>query len=161
KEGYEVIEPLVWILMLGRLFQMSTGLNAELISISRHYKFLFRISVLLVVMIVILNRWWIPQYGVFGAAWSATIGFFVFNLLKMVYLWYKTGIQPYTLNSLKVLISGAVAAAAGYFLPYMWHPVADTGVRSLVLLLVFGSMLLLTRPSEDMQTLWERWKKRA
>lgn len=157
KEGYEVIEPLVWILMLGRLFQMSTGLNAELISISRHYKFLFRISILLVVMIVALNRWWIPQYGVFGAAWSATLGFFVFNLLKMVYLWYKTGIQPYTLNSLKVLASGAVAAVAGYFLPYLGQPVVDTGVRSLILLLVFGAGLLITRPSEELTSLWKRW----
>ncbi len=159
KEGYEVIEPLVWILMLGRLFQMSTGLNAELISISKHYKFLFRISLLLVLMIVLLNRWWIPSYGVFGAAWSATLAFLLFNLLKMLYLWYKMGIQPYTFATFKVILSAIPAAAFGYYFPYLGHPVLDTAVRAFFILALFGVFLLWTKPSEDILAIWNRWRK--
>lgn len=147
--GYEAIKPVVLILMLGKIIDMATGLNNELISISRHYKFNFRISALLVVMVVVFNKLLIPTYGLYGAAWGVTIALAIFNILKLVFLWMKTGLHPFTKGSIAVIVCGAVAGAIGYFLPYISNFVVDTIVRSTVIVLIYGAMLLWLKPSPD------------
>lgn len=151
-EGYEAVKPLVLILMLGKLIDMATGLNNELISISKYYKFNFWVSCLLVVMVYTLDRIYIPQYGTFGAAWVATASLATFNILKMIFLYAKMKLHPFTNGSLLVLVAGAIAAIAGYLLPYMWNPFVDAVIRSAVVMIVYLAMLLWLKPSHDLLT---------
>ena len=81
-DNYSTIKPIVLILMIGRMIDMATGFNSEVTSISKHYKFNFRISVLLLVMLVAFCYWLIPQYGAFGAAWATTIALALFNNVR-------------------------------------------------------------------------------
>ncbi|MCB0697710.1 MAG: lipopolysaccharide biosynthesis protein [Chitinophagaceae bacterium] len=158
-EGYENVKPLVLILMLGKLIDMATGLNNELISISKYYKFNFRIAVFLLVMVYVLDRIYIPRYGVFGAAWVATASVSVFNLSKMIFLYSKMKLHPFTRKTWLIVLSGIVAAAAGYFWPYILNPVVDTTLRSIVVLFVYGLMLIWLKPSNDLVVYLENIKK--
>jgi O-antigen/teichoic acid export membrane protein len=56
KEGYEPIKYLALILMLGKLADMATGVNNELLSISKYYKFNSRLSVLLLGSVFMVLR---------------------------------------------------------------------------------------------------------
>ena len=69
KDAYEPVKYLTLILMLGKLADMASGVNNELLSITKYYKFNYRISVLLLISVVILDYVFIPVYGVYGAAW--------------------------------------------------------------------------------------------
>ncbi|MBL7717921.1 MAG: lipopolysaccharide biosynthesis protein [Flavipsychrobacter sp.] len=149
-EGYESIKPVVLILMIGRLVDMATGLNTELTSVSTYYKFNFRISFLLVALLVLFCYLLIPQYDIYGAAWASTIALALFNIAKMTFLWVKMDIVPFTRGTLGVLASGAVAFAPGYFLPQMLPPVGDTLLRSGIIALCYVAMLLWLRPSHDL-----------
>ncbi len=151
-EGYEAVKPLVLILMLGKLIDMATGLNNELISISKYYKFNFWVSGLLVVMVYTLDRIYIPQYGTFGAAWVATASLATFNILKMIFLYAKMKLHPFTNGSLLVLVAGAIAAIAGYLLPYMWNPFVDAVIRSAAVMIIYLAILLWLKPSHDLLT---------
>src|SRR5690606_583799 len=71
--GYEQLKPVVLILLVGKLVQTFSGISSEVISFSRLYKFSFRASAFLLLLIVALNRILIPIYGIEGAAWGATI----------------------------------------------------------------------------------------
>lgn len=149
-EGYSVIKPIVLILMAGRLIDMATGLNTELISISKRYKFNFRISILLLIFIIILNRVFIPIYGVYGAAWGTTISLVLFNITKMLYLWKKMKVQPFTIHSSTVVLAGVIAGIAGYTLPYLTNPFFDTVTRSLLIGIVYSFLLIKLKPSADL-----------
>ncbi len=149
-EGYESVKPLVLILIIGKLIDMATGLNNELISISKYYKFNFWAAGLLLVMVYFLDRRFIPIYGTYGAAWVATGSLAVFNIMKMVYLYQKMKLHPFTNKSLLVVVAGLVAAGICYFIPYIYQPVVDAIVRSTAIVVIYTGMLLLLKPSEDL-----------
>jgi O-antigen/teichoic acid export membrane protein len=151
-EKYAPMTSLVLILLIGRFVDISTGLNNELMSISTLYKFNFRITALMVVVMAAVNYYLIPRYGVYGAAWGTTISVSSFNLLKMAVVWHKLKLQPFSSRTLLVIICGGVAALAGYFLPYVHDPYSDTAVRSIVICIAYGLMLLWLKPSADLQT---------
>ncbi|MCB0698900.1 MAG: polysaccharide biosynthesis C-terminal domain-containing protein, partial [Chitinophagaceae bacterium] len=158
-EGYESVKPLVLILMLGRLVDMASGLNNELISISRYYKFNFRASALLLIMVFVLDRMYIPIYGIYGAAWVATISLAAFNIAKMIFLYRKMNLHPFTKGSLYVVLAGAAAAVPGFLLPNLGNPFLDATVRSLAIIVCYVGMLLWLKPSNDLVTYLDNIKQ--
>lgn len=151
-ETYSSVKYLVLILMIGKVLDMATGLNNELISISKYYKFNFRVALLLLIMVFILDRIFIPAYGTIGAAWVATFSLAVFNGIKMIFLYKKMKLHPFTGKSWRVLLAGAIAAIAGYLCPYILHPIIDAVVRSIIIMVVYSSALLWLKPSEDLNS---------
>ncbi len=151
-KGYEVVKPIVLILMLGRLIDVATGLNNEMISISKYYKFNFRLSIMLILLVITLDRMLIPKYGVYGAAWGSTIALSVFNIIKLVYLWRKMNLHPLRKGTLYVFVAGFAAGGIGYILPFMYHPLIDCTIRTLITSAVYIVLLLWWKPSPDITT---------
>jgi O-antigen/teichoic acid export membrane protein len=150
-DNYSAVKPVVMILMIGRTFDMMTGLNNEVISISKYYRVNFYISVVLVVIIIILNALLIPHWGIYGAAWGSSFALFLFNLGKWLFLKNKMQLQPFSINTLKVISAGIMATLAGCFLPYLFNPIVDTIIRSIVILTIYGIAILYINPSKDLK----------
>jgi O-antigen/teichoic acid export membrane protein len=149
-KSYGSITPIVFILLLGRLTDIGTGLNNEIISVSSHYKFNFYLSLFLVIMIFFFNLLLIPVMGIYGAAWGTTISLIIFNVIKAGFLWRKMKLHPFSKGTLLILVSGSAAGLAGYLLPFIVNPFIDTFVRSALIMVVYTGLLMITRPSPDL-----------
>jgi O-antigen/teichoic acid export membrane protein len=147
---YESIYWVIIILLLGRLVDMATGMNNEMISISKYYKINFYLTIFLVVMIFAFNRLLIPKIGIYGAAWGTTIALIIFNILKLIFLWKKMRLLPYSGKSVYVVLGGLAAGYIGYIIPFMAHPIVDSVLRSVFILIIFTGFLLYFKPSEDL-----------
>ncbi|WP_345080460.1 lipopolysaccharide biosynthesis protein [Nemorincola caseinilytica] len=156
--GYADLAPVFLILALGNLVNIATGMNDQVLSITNYYKFNFYLSLVLVVVLFVLIRVLVPQYSVFGAAWATAITMISFNTVKCLFIWKKLGMQPFSRNTLLVLVAAAPALVAGYFLPHFFSTVrhiyinafADACLRSAVIGIVYFIMLLWLRPSADL-----------
>ncbi|RYZ33463.1 MAG: hypothetical protein EOP49_35870, partial [Sphingobacteriales bacterium] len=137
KGGFGEIKGLIMILMLGQLFDMMTGLNYELISVTRFFRFNFWIALILMVIVFGLNFLFIKEYGIFGAAWGTTIGLIIFNIAKAAFLWKKLQMQPFSKATLYILGAGAVAGGLAWLIPNLGNVFADGIIRSLV----FGALM--------------------
>ncbi len=159
KNGYSEITPVFLILIIGNVFNIATGMNDQVLSIAKYYKFTFYLSLVLMIVLFLLLKFSIPVYGIYGAAWSTTVTVILFNLIKFLFVWKKLDMQPFSRNTLLVLVAGAPAAAAGYFLPHFFdqaHHVyvrtfADASLRSLAVIVVYMAMLLWLKPSGDLE----------
>jgi len=149
-EDYSSLLGVVPILVLGRLVDMGTGLNSEVISISPYYKFNFRISIVLIVLMVLFIGLLVPKMGIYGAAWGATIALILFNTGKLIFLWQKMQLHPFSRKSAGVLLAGAIAAATVYFIPYFLHPIVDTLLRTTIMMGVYIILLMVLKPSVDL-----------
>lgn len=158
-EGYEDVKPLVLILMIGKLIDMATGLNNELISISKYYKFNFRAAAFLLVMVIVLDRIYVPIYGMYAAAWVATVSLAAFNIMKLVFLYIKMKLHPFTAKTGLIIIAGIVAAIPGFIIPYIYNPFIDTILRSIVIAVVYVMMLLWLKPSNDLSQYLKQIRK--
>ena len=157
-KNYAGITGVVLIMMVGQLINLSTGINDQVLSITKYYKFTFYLSLFLTAILFFLLRWLVPVYGVYGAAWSTTITIGVYNIAKYVFIYIKLNMQPYTKSTLGVLLAGSPAIAAGFFFPHFFKEVhhmylgsfADAAIRSFIILAIYVAMLLWLKPSNDL-----------
>lgn len=150
-EEYAPITNIVWILLIGRFIDMATGMNNEMLSISKYYRYGFYLTFILLVLVIVFDYLLIPVYGVYGAAWGVTIALVFFNIAKLVIVKRKLNLSPFTNKSFSVLIAGVVTAAVVFNIPLVFNPFVDTIVRSFVIILLYGGLLLLIQPSEDLK----------
>ncbi len=167
KEGYSDIIPLFLILALGAVVNIATGMNDQVLSITNYYKFNFYLSLFLIAGLFVLIRILVPQYGIYGAAWSTTLTIIIFNTIKCVFVWKKLRMLPFSRNTLLVLLAALPAIIAGYFFPHFFDPTrhiyvhafVDTSLRSLVIIIIYFLMLLWLKPSADLEEYLSSIKK--
>ncbi len=149
-EGYEGITTVVLILSAGRMVDMATGMNDQVLSISKHYKYNFYISIILVLLIVAFNWWLIPLYGVNGAAWGTSIALVIYNFIKFYVVRAKLHMQPFSKGTLSVVLAIGVGLGVGYVLPRIDNPFIDAIYRSAVVVPIYAAILLVLKPSNDL-----------
>lgn len=157
--GYEQVPLIFLILMAGKLLDISTGMNDQVLSITNHYKFNFYLSVVLMLLLWALLWLLVPEYGVFGAAWAITITRVLFNIAKFLFVWLKLSMQPYSRRTLLVVIASLPALVVGYYMPKLFGGLSnvyvstliDACARSVIVILLYALMLLWLRPSQDIE----------
>jgi O-antigen/teichoic acid export membrane protein len=137
----------LWV-AVGKLFDMSTGLNSEILFTSPYYRFNLILVLVLAVFTIALNAWLIPTYGLLGAAMASAFTVFVFNATKFLFLYFKFGLQPYSLNGLYLLLLMLFLIAANYFSPSLSHWFFDALVRSFLsgFIFIFSALKLNLAP---------------
>lgn len=158
--SYAPMYLIVPIVLLGRFIDSATGLNTELLSVSKYYKFNFFVTLLLLGLTIAFNYMLIPKYGVYGAAWANTIGFACFNIAKFLFIWIKMKHQPFSSKSVLIIAAAIPAAIAGYLIPHIENPFADTFVRSSGVLILFGTVIYFLRVSEEFNQMIKNLKEK-
>jgi len=109
-EGYYV---LIFI-ALGQLINISAGMCGGIIGFSNFYKFDFYARLVLIVINVIMNYLLIPSYGMLGAAIATAFSLGMYNILKVLFVYYKFSLQPYNLEVVKIFASFVITSGMLY-----------------------------------------------
>ncbi len=141
----------VFFIGLSKLFDMATGVNQEIVGTSKYYKTDLLFYLFLVVIAVISNSIFIPIYGITGAAIASAISIFLFNAIRYSFLLYVFKIQPFSFNTLKVVSVFLLTLLTSYQVLPFSNFIVDLIVRSLIVLVLFGGLVLLFKISEDVQ----------
>lgn len=152
------------IIGLGKLLDMTFGLNGEIIVMSKYFRFNVVSLIVLAILAVLLNQLLIPLYGINGAAWASTIALVFYNAVKMIFVWVKLGIQPFTSKNLLMLAIGTVVLAAGVYFPSFSHVFTDILLRSAFITILFFVFVIFFKVSPDVNKLvlivWRRLRKK-
>lgn len=98
--------PGIWVflfLMIGRIFDMYTGLNAVIFVTSKKYKYDLFFAIGLILVVFILNIFLIPTYGVVGAAISTGIALVLYNFGRLLFVYFVYKIHPFSKNQVIVM----------------------------------------------------------
>lgn len=91
---------IIIFLGLGRLFDMITGCNAEIIVLSKYYAFNLYSIIAISIIKILANYYLIDEYGMWGVGISGLICLILFNISRYFYIWKKLHIQPFTVRTL-------------------------------------------------------------
>ncbi len=157
KNGYTDIIPVFTILLFGNIVNVACGMNDQVLSITDHYKFNFFLSLGLIVFLYLLIRLLVPQFSVYGAAWSTTSAIIIFSLIKLLFVWKKLNMQPFSVNTLFVFGAAIPALVVGYFFPHVLdqsrhvyvRTFADASLRCLVVITIYLLMLWWLKPKRS------------
>lgn len=133
-ESYLNCIDVVYIVGLGALINISTGVNSAIMFYSKHYVLGTILLVITLVITIFLNIFLIPLFGIYGAAIASVAASLIYNLIKFVFIYRKFKFQPYTLRSLTILVIIIVCTIIGYFFP-------EISNNSFVNLLVKGAVV--------------------
>ncbi len=161
-EIYAAGKYIVLLIGLAKLFNMATSINGEIILLSPYFRFNLYAMILLTTLTIASNAYFIPIYGIIGAAVASLVTVFIFNISKLVYLWLKLKMQPFTIATVKVLILSAFVIFCNYLIPDMGNPLLDIVIRSILLGSIYVGVLLASKISPDINSvvrnLWNRVK---
>jgi len=145
-----------WVVLLmvsAKLVDMATGLNAEMITYSKHFRYATYLVIIMATVAIGANDYLIPLYGLNGAALATALTTLLYASIRVGLVWRFFGMLPFTTATLKALLVLALVGVAGWLLPAWGGSVAHTlgsiVLRSAVLTALFGGLILLLRVSAD------------
>ncbi len=102
------------MLGVGKLFDMTAGLNATILSTSKKYRYDLYFTMAMVVFAFLANCLFIPLWGIEGAAFASMLTLIVFNLLRIAFIWHHFNIRPFVSRQIWVpLLMAAIMSLSG------------------------------------------------
>jgi len=139
----------ILILGIGILSDMLTSVNGHIIAYSKYFRFNFYALLVLAVINVVGNITLIPIFGMNGAALATACSLFLYNLLKLIFVYKKYGMLPFSNKSIHVLILTLSIYFLVNLLPITSIPILDIIWRSALICVLFIPSIIYFDISED------------
>ncbi len=159
KPEFSVGVLIVLLISIAELYKLALGTNGAILVNSKYYKMFFYFSILMAVSVIVLNRWLIEVLGIDGAALATLIVVLVFSTVKIVYIKSKMGMQPFTKKTIVVLIVIAVLFLGFNFWNFSFHPIVNILLKTTIVSVVYGILVLKLNISRDMQEVYTKYIK--
>lgn len=150
-----------FLLCIGRYADMITGLNGIITITSKKYKYDLYFLLFLVILTIVLNIIFIPMYGITGAALAAMASLVIYNLLRVLFVWYNFRMQPFTRNCLWVLLITVGTFIIVHFIPFVINKYISICINSAVVITVYMGFILYFKFSPEINNMaykYTRWK---
>jgi len=155
--GFEEAKYVMVIICFAKLVDMATGANSVILLNSPWYRIDLSLNVLLLILTIGTNMLLIPILGLNGAAIASLITIITYNLIKLVYIKHKMGIQPFRLNALKVVVIGTITYSMSIFLPSLDNVWLDIFYRSFIITIFFSALTIIWKVSDDINQVVSRF----
>lgn len=146
-------EPVIWVLGFAMLFDLATGFNGHIISLSKYYRFNIVVMLFLAVTTVLLNIYFLKNTNLelFGVAIATSISLTLFNIAKITFNYIKFGVFPLTIEMIYALIIGTLGITVAIILPDFKSSFVNLIYKPSILLILFfiGNYFLKIFPLED------------
>lgn len=146
-------EPVIWVLGFAMLFDLATGFNGHIISLSKYYRFNIVVMLFLAVTTVTLNLYFLNNTNLelFGVAIATAISLTLFNIAKIVFNYIKFGVFPLTIEMIYALIIGTLGITVAVILPEFKSSFVNLFYKPAIVLLMFfvGNYFLKIFPLEE------------
>lgn len=139
----------VLIISLAKLYDNSLGNNNAILFNSDYYRMVLFFGVLLAIMAIVLNAIFIPIYGIEGSAFATFLAVVIYNTIKIIFVKQKFNIQPFTLASLKIVLTLIALSLVFYFWEFPFHPIINIILKSAVIGLLYFILIYKLNVSED------------
>lgn len=165
---YAELSPLKSVFLflgIAKLFDVVTSLNAQIIGYSKYFRFNFWLMLFLAVINVINNYLFIEylNFNAIGAAIATCISIFLFNILRLLFIWWRFKMIPFTKEVFLVIGLAVLLIALTIQLPLNISPIVNIILRSIFIVATYTFVILYFRISEDVNALalkyWQIFQK--
>ena len=156
--SYDLLIEVVFLIITVKLFDCSLGVSNAIIINSDSYKLILVIGVVILVIAYYLNLFFIPLYGVVGAGLATFISYFIYNTVKLTFVWFKFKTQPYTLNTLKVMAISFVFLILFYHLDFLKsYPIIAISIKLLFTTILYLFIIYKLSISEEINKIIDKF----
>jgi O-antigen/teichoic acid export membrane protein len=149
-------------LLLGatKIVDMGTGVNSQIIGTSTYWRFEMTSGIILLSVMLPLNYILTKHYDIVGTASAGLISITIYNLIRIVFLWRKFKLFPFTIQTIYTILLAGTCFIVCYFSFGNIHGLAGLLLRSIVFCILYGAGALYFKLSPDILPVWNTIKKR-
>ncbi len=145
---------------LAKVFDAIMGNNNAILFNSEHYRVFLIMGIFLAVLTILLNMWFIPRFGINGAAFASFTAIACYNIAKLIFVKRKFDMFPFTVDTLKVLGLLIFVGVLFYLFNFTFHPIVNIILKSMLMSLMYIGILYRFKISEDIFGVLSNWFKR-
>jgi O-antigen/teichoic acid export membrane protein len=160
KPSYNTAAWVFFFLGLTKIIDMGTGVNSQIIATSNYWRFELISGIVLLTLTLPLTYFLTRRMGIIGPAIATITAITVYNTLRIIFLWNKFRLFPFTLKSLYTILLAAGCYFICYFLFVHLHGFAGMIARSFVFCILYGTGTFALQLSPDIQPVLQSIKKR-
>ena len=149
----------VFMISLVKLYENVLGSNNAILFNSDYYRIVLVLGVFLVILTISLNIVFIPILGANGAGLATFLAVFIYNTIKLFFVYKKFKMLPFTKTTLKITILLITAVLIFYFWEFPFHPVINIGLKSILITMFYGFIMYRFNFSEDISILIKKYLK--
>ena len=160
QEGYRKAFDVILLLGLCKIVDMGTGVNAQIIATSTWWRFEMISGIILLIVMLPASYILTKQYGIAGTAAAQLAAISIYNLVRILFLWFKFRLFPFTRwTPVVVVLAIAALAACWYGIP-AGNGLLSMFLRSALFTLLFAGSVILLKASPDVNPVMDAVKKR-
>ena len=148
------------ILGVTKIVDMGTGVNAQIIGTSTYWRFEMISGIILLSLMLPLNYILTKQYDIVGTAVAGLISISIYNFIRIIFLWKKFHLFPFTARSLYTVALAGTCFLVCYFFFENIHGFVGLILRSIVFCILYGMGTIYFKLSPDILPVWATIKKR-
>lgn len=157
KPQYSVGVLIVLLISISELYKLALGTNGAILTNSKYYKMFFYFSVGMALSVIFLNKWLIGLLGIDGAALATLIVVLVFSTIKIIYIQKKLNMQPFTSNTIVVLLLILILFFGFYFWNFSFHPLLNIILKTVLLSIIYLMIVVKLNVSQDITMLIRKY----
>jgi O-antigen/teichoic acid export membrane protein len=159
-QDYHIGFSIVILIGIVKMYENLIGNNNSILFNSDYYRLVLAIGVLCAVMAVVLNILLIPKFGVYGASYATFIAFFTYNTVKLIVVWKKFKMHPFSSRTWVSLGLIALFTLSFYFWDFNFQPLLNITLKSVILGLLFVGFSWKLKLSNDVSQVIDTYLKR-
>lgn len=156
RDGFSIIA----LIGVAKVLDSLLGNVNAMLYYSEYYKWVLVLGACFAAVTILLNLWFIPLYGIEGAALASFISIFLFNLSKLIFIKLKFGFFPFSKATFKVLATLLLLLALFNMLQFPFHPIVNIVLKSILIGAMYLGILFRFEISEDVTGLLSKWLRR-
>ena len=167
KELYQLIPQeysggiaVVFLIGLSKFYDMIIGNNAAIILNTKYYRWFLFFGIVLVVSMVLLNVILIPIYGFIGAALATLIAIFIYNTIKVLFVFWKMNLFPFTIKTVYSFGIITLVFLMFYFWDFAFHPILNIAIKSILITLVYGLLNYKFKIAIELNDVFDKLKSK-
>ena len=148
------------LLGLTKIVDMGTGVNAQIIVTSTYWRFEMISGVILLLLMLPLSYILTKRFDIVGTGTANLISISIYNIIRIIFLWKKFKLFPFTIQSLYTISFAALCYIICYFLFMNIHGLAGLFLRSIAFLFIYITGVLYLNLSPDVKPVMQSVLKR-
>ena len=155
-EEYQISYSIVILISCVKLYDNLLGNNNSILFNSDYYRLVLAIGVFLAVLAFVLNIVLIPVLELLGAALATFLAFACYNTVKLVIVYKKFRIHPFTRQTFYGLLLILVFSFGFYYWDFQWHPVLNIVVKSGIVSMLYVLVIFILQLSPEINNIITR-----
>lgn len=156
-KGYDFATNVVFLIGFSKIFHAISGVSGAMITNSKYYKMLLPYSVLMALFVIVGNYFLIDLWGIFGAAVSTFLTILIFNIVKILYVYKKFKVQPFSKKLFKITFIVLVFYMLFSQLKFPFSPLVNISLKTLFIILNYGFVVYFMKISREFNKIVKKY----